>query len=129
MTSDSKKNFPIPENLNNLKFSSNFQYRNYLTKNGSNIIDINNNNFYFDQQSKCTYTNEETHKSSNSPFLFNKNNLTTKPYGYSDSDLKSNFINKRTTQYAHDDFRIHNGLEHLYNINNVINNNNNYTIF
>ena len=42
--------FPLPENLNTLKFASNFQYRNYLTQNGNNILNIDNNNFILKQK-------------------------------------------------------------------------------
>ena len=113
MTFDSTKSFLIiPENHNNLKFSSNFQYRNYLTKKGNNIININNNNFYLDQLLNCNYQNIETPLTNNSPIFFNKDYLNIKPnikpYGYTASDLKNNFINKRIVQYAHDDIRIFN---------------------
>ena len=45
----------ILDNLNNLKFSSNFQYRNYLTKNGNRIINMDNNNSIAGQLCNCNY--------------------------------------------------------------------------
>ena len=48
-------------NLNNLKFSSNFQYRNYLTKNGNRIINMDNNNSIAGQLCNCNTTMSNLH--------------------------------------------------------------------
>lgn len=126
-TNENNINFPIPENLNQLKFHSNFQYRNYLTKNGNNILNINNQNFNFDQKCNCSYNQVITPLNNNSPFIYNYKNIKEKPYGYTESDLKNNFINTRLKQYAQDDLRIYNAFEYIYNKQNANTSNANTT--
>tara|TARA_B100001094_G_C18104507_1_gene757623 strand:- start:701 stop:1105 length:405 start_codon:yes stop_codon:yes gene_type:complete len=108
--------FSLPENVNNLNFSSNFQYRNYLTKNGSNILTINNNNFIFDQNYNCNYYQKKTPVINNQPFTYTHQNIIEKPYGYTQSDLKSDFMNRRMRQYIKNDFRIINASEYIHNV-------------
>ena len=104
------------DNGNNMKFYSNFQYRNYLTKNGTNIINTNNYNHSSNQQCKCNYENIPTPLTTNSPFLYSGITDDKRPHGYTESDLKTNYINRRLKKYALDDFRIMNAVEYIYNI-------------
>lgn len=107
----------ILDNLNNLKFSSNFQYRNYLTKNGNRIINMDNNNSIAGQLCNCNYYYVQSTPLPNSqPFLYNSISEKDRPYGYTESDLKTDFINRRLQQYAQDDFRIINAIEYQYNV-------------
>ena len=105
-----------PENFNSLKFSSNFQYRNYLTANGNKILNTNKNNNLYNQQCNCNYTNISTPLSNNAPFIYKSITDNARPYGYCDSNLKDNYINKRIVKYAENDFRIMNSVEYIYNL-------------
>jgi len=112
-----KQSDNILDNLNNLKFSSNFQYRNYLTKNGNRIINMENNNFITGQLCNCNYYYVQSTSLPNSqPFLYNSIGEKDRPFGYTESDLKTDFINRRLKQYAQDDFRIMNAIEYQYNV-------------
>ena len=69
------------------------------------------------QQCNCNYyTVPSTPLTSNSPFLFDNIMQKDTPYGYTESDLKTNFIDKRLRQYSKDNFRILNAVEHVYNV-------------
>ena len=96
--------------LNNLKFNSNFEYRKFLTANGTSISNINNINSINKQMCNCNYyhTNSMPLTNNSSPFLFDNIMQTDTPYGYTESDLKDDFINKRLRQQAQYNFRITN---------------------
>lgn len=102
---------------NNLQFTSNFEYRNYLTKNGAKIINMDNSNAISHQLYNCNYQHVEskplpiTH-----PFLYSSMREKEKPSGYTESNLKTDFINRRVNQLTQDNFRVHNAIEHVFNI-------------
>lgn len=103
-------------NMNGRQFSSNFAYRNFLTSNGNKILELNVNNTNNYQQCNCNYLNSgSTPLTTNSPFLFNSITQKDTPYGYTESDLKTNFIDKRLRQYAQNGFRMFNAIEYIYN--------------
>ena len=108
--------FPLPENLNTLKFASNFQYRNYLTQNGNNILNIDNNNFILKQKDNCNYYQTKTPVNNQQPFIYNLNNIREKPYGYTESNLKNNYISKRIKEYRENNFIVVNTSEYIHNI-------------
>ncbi len=104
-------------NSNNMNFSSNFEYRKFLTNNGKTILNSSLNNAVNYQQCNCNYyTVPSTPLTNNSPFLFDNIMQKDTPYGYTESDLKTNFIDKRLRQYSKDNFRILNAVEHVYNV-------------
>ena len=102
------------EDNNSIKFYSNFQYRNYLTKYGSDILKNNTNNSLSNQQSNCNYLSLSTPLNISGPYLYKKITDKQQPYGYTESDLKTNFINNQLQQYALDDIRIMNAVEYIY---------------
>tara|TARA_B100000902_G_scaffold399910_2_gene473546 strand:- start:4583 stop:4966 length:384 start_codon:yes stop_codon:yes gene_type:complete len=116
MLDNNNINLPNINNLNNKKFTSNFQYRNYLTTNGKNIININKDNYIFNQQYNCNHTITSTPISNNNPYIYNCITDNKQPHGYTESDLKSYYINKILQKYAQDDYRIMNAIEYIYNI-------------
>ena len=76
-----------------MNFSSNFEYRKFLTNNGKTILNSSLNNAVNYQQCNCNYyTVPSTPLTSNSPFLFDNIMQKDTPYGYTESDLKTNFI-------------------------------------
>lgn len=104
------------DNINDAKFSSNFEYRKFLSSNGSKILELNNSNSNNYQQCNCNYLNTGSPPlTTNSPFLFNSIMQKDTPYGYTESDLKTNFIDKRLRQYAQNGFRMFNAIEYVYN--------------
>ena len=89
-----------------LRFASNFQYRNYLTENGAKIMGIDNSNAISNQLADCNYRFIESAPQPNqTPYLFNGMMDAARPAGYTESDLKTSFIDRRMRQYAQDDFR------------------------
>jgi hypothetical protein len=113
------------------QFKSNFEYRNYLTKHGANIIDENNriallNADYFSNNANAVNTmkSDNTVKTVNmintgqlldSPFLYKSLTATDKPYGYSESDMKTAFINRETGQYQMNSFKLVKPEQYIFN--------------
>ena len=111
-------------NDNTLKFSSNFEYRNYMTKNGNSIVKNTNKINLYNQQCICNYAHvENIPLANNSPFLYKNNFQTDMPYGYTESDLKNNFIDNRRYNYASNSIKVVNPMQYLYNIQ-IVNNQN-----
>lgn len=104
------------DNVNDKKFYSNFQYRNYLTKNGNAIMKTNSSNVMSNQLCKCNYENISTPLTTNTPFLYTGLRDDKQPYGYTESDMKTNYINRRLQNYALNDLRIMNAVEYIYNV-------------
>tara|TARA_Y100000591_G_scaffold276457_1_gene253645 strand:- start:2510 stop:2800 length:291 start_codon:yes stop_codon:yes gene_type:complete len=77
-------------------FKNNFEYRNFLTKNGTKIMQINNNNVL--KTTNCNVLNNNSYRLKNTPYLYNGLIDSNKPYGYTESDLKTFYINKQVTE-------------------------------
>ena len=104
------------------QFKSNFEYRNYLTNHGANIISENNkialhNANYFSNNKYALHATQidnsvksvnmvSTGELLDSPYLYNNFTSQEKPYGYSESDLKTNFINREINRYQLDSFKL-----------------------
>lgn len=79
---------------NAANINSNYDYRSYLQKNATNIIEYNkkyayNFNCYFNYDKKS-----EVVKSGN-PYVFTSNLDKSKPFGYNDSDLKNLYLSRQ----------------------------------
>jgi hypothetical protein len=82
---------------NNIK--SNWEYRQYLTKNAGQIMEQNFRDACNDSGSFAK--SYEIHNSANvlkdpaaSPHVYGKNNLNESPFGYSSSDLKTSYLSR-----------------------------------
>lgn len=74
--------------------TSNWQYRQYLTHNGLQIINYNTMESCYEQGLE-TYIPTSTTPSSNVPFLMKSTFDSSKPgYGYCNSDLKNPYLSK-----------------------------------
>ena len=113
------------------QFKSNFEYRNYLTKHGANIISENNiiamqNANYFANNTNAenaliidnsvkTVNMVNTGQLLDSPYLYNGLTDTKKPYGYSESDMKTAFINREINRYQLNSFKLVKPEQYIYN--------------
>tara|TARA_Y100000591_G_scaffold285499_1_gene267785 strand:+ start:336 stop:770 length:435 start_codon:yes stop_codon:yes gene_type:complete len=74
------------------KITSNWEYRDYLTK---NAIDIMKHNYHSacNQCSACPplYENQET---KNTPYLYKSSEDKSQPFGYIDTDLKNLYLSR-----------------------------------
>jgi len=84
-------------NKNNIK--SNWEYRQFLTKNASKLMEQNFISACND--SGCTVPIYEIHNSANvikdpaaTPFFYRSDNLNKQPFGYSSSDLKTAYLSR-----------------------------------
>ena len=113
------------------QFKSNFEYRNYLTKHGANIISENNKIALINANYFANNTNAEnalimdnsvktvnmvnTGPLLNSPYLYNGLTDQNKPYGYSESDMKTGFINREINRYQLNNFKLVKPEQYIYN--------------
>ena len=77
-----------------LNINSNYDYRSYLQKNATNIIEYNkkyayNFNCYFNYDKKNEVVKSGT------PYVFTSNLDKSKPFGYNDSDLKNLYLSRQ----------------------------------
>jgi hypothetical protein len=84
-------------NKNNIK--SNWEYRQYLINNGSQLMEQHFKDSCND--SGCVASIYEIHNSANiikdpvkNPFVYNGDNLNDKPFGHSTSDLKTSYLSR-----------------------------------
>jgi len=78
---------------------SNWEYRNYLVANATQIMEKNfressNDTGYFAKQYEAPNSNEVLKDVNNPPFHYNKDNLDEKPFGYASSDLKHLYLTR-----------------------------------
>ena len=76
--------------------NSNYDYRNYLTKNADSIIKYN-------QLQSCNecgncYYNNSQQLNKNTPYVFNSCGDKSRPYGYENSDLKNIYLSRQELQ-------------------------------
>jgi hypothetical protein len=76
--------------------NSNYDYRNYLTKNADSIIKYN-------QLQSCNecgncYYNNSQQLNNNTPYVFNSCGDKSRPYGYENSDLKNIYLSRQELQ-------------------------------
>ena len=80
---------------NNLKdaqdIKTNFEYRQYLTKNADTLIKMNQE-YACDQCCNCPPTYSSGNTNATQPFLFTSCLDTTKPDGYEESDMKGVYL-------------------------------------
>lgn len=74
--------------------NSNYDYRRYLQNNATSIMNHNkkyahNYNCYF------TYENQKDLKMARNPYVFENSLDKSKPFGYSDSDLKNIYLSRQ----------------------------------
>ncbi len=77
-------------------FTNNYQYRQYLINNGAKIAQVNASSYGHDQLPRVNFT---TTKEKEGKYLFKSAQDATKPYGYQDSDLKSNYLKKQQDKF------------------------------
>ncbi len=77
--------------------TQNWQYRKYLIDNTDSIIKENQQKAC-DNCSNCNIDIRENDKYPQSPFIYNKSNEKSQPYGYEDSDLKNLYLSKHNLQ-------------------------------
>ena len=80
---------------NNIK--SNWQYREYLTKNADSIIRSNQIEAC-DESGYCPVNQINKQDTPNSPFLYKSCVEKSQPYGYEDSDLKNMYLSSYELQ-------------------------------
>ena len=73
---------------------SNWDYRQFLTHNSSNIVDGNLQQAFY----QSGYVNIQSQPVTNSPFLFSSVADKNQPYGYEDSDLKNIYMSREALQ-------------------------------
>ena len=76
--------------------TSNYEYRNYLTKNADSIIKYNQLQSC-NECGSCYYTNSQPIKNTN-PYLFKSCGDQSTPYGYENSDLKNIYLSRHELQ-------------------------------
>jgi hypothetical protein len=78
---------------------TNYDYRMFLTRNGNNIISQNQKNAC-DECGFCQYgkLSEINTTSVNNKYLYKGLTDDSKPYGYQQSDLKSEYVDKQALQ-------------------------------
>jgi len=76
--------------------TSNYDYRNYLTKNADSIIKYNQSQSC-NECGSCYYTNSQQIKNNN-PYLFKSCGDQSTPYGYENSDLKNIYLSRQDLQ-------------------------------
>ena len=86
----SKFNEMIKQKAN---ITSNWRYRNFLTKNADKII-MANKISSCDECGTCPYVNNKK-QTSNKPYVFNTSLDKSQPHGYKDSDLKNLYLSKQ----------------------------------
>ena len=103
---------------NNIKNSikNNFEYRNYLTKHGNKIMIENTKIALANGNFDINNVNLQNNLLTNSPFLYNNITQDTKPNGYTESDLKNNFINKEISNYQLNSLKLVEPLQYKFNI-------------
>lgn len=82
---------------NSQNINNNYDYRRYLQKNATNIIEHNKKyaheyNCYYDYSNKSNL-------SSGNPYVFTNSLDKSKPIGYSDSDLKNLYLSRQELNY------------------------------
>ena len=82
---------------------SNFEYRNYMTKNGRSIIDNNRSEALI---AGGFLTRDNKQISSNVPYLYGGPEKTPMIPGYTASDLKTSYINSVQRDLFIDGFKI-----------------------
>ena len=75
------------------KVQSNWEYRNYLTKNANSIIEFNQLSAC-NECGDCPYYGDSKQKSNNTPFLYKSGSEKSQPYGYETSDLKNLYLSR-----------------------------------
>jgi hypothetical protein len=86
----------INENIRKeANITSNFQYRQFLTKNADNIVKFNQLEAC-DQSCYCPF--EKSPSMPNTPFLYKSCVESTQPYGYENSDLKNLYLSREQLQ-------------------------------
>ena len=73
---------------------SNWDYRQFLTHNSSNIVDGNLQQAFY----QSGYVNVQGQPVSNTPFLFSSVADKNQPYGYEESDLKNIYMSREALQ-------------------------------
>jgi hypothetical protein len=73
---------------------TNWDYRQFLTHNSSNIVDGNLQQAFY----QSGYVNVQGQPVSNSPFLFSSVADKNQPYGYEESDLKNIYMSREALQ-------------------------------
>jgi hypothetical protein len=78
---------------------SNWEYRNYLVANATQIMEKNfressNDTGYFAKQYEIPNSNEVIKDVNHAPFHYHKDNLEQKPFGYASSDLKDRYLSR-----------------------------------
>ena len=96
-------------------FKNNFEYRNFLTANGTKIMKLND--IIALKNGNCTNNNNNNTKLSNAPYLYQNLTDDAKPFGYAESNLKTLYINKEIQQYQMNNFKLVKPLQYHFNIN------------
>ena len=83
--------------------NSNWKYRKYLTKNANTVMDHNfkeacNDAGYFKRPIDLTSVHSNKFKQINEPHLYKSLDDETKPFGYTSTDLKTNYLTREELQ-------------------------------
>lgn len=80
--------------MNKMQIESNYEYRQFLIHNG----DFIRKQFVNDICHQCNYSQFDNNHNNihNNKYLFKGNSDTMRPYGYNDSDLKSQYLSRQS---------------------------------